>query len=97
MSIYSILLFEFETRMWSKIYMELPPNRVYYHLDIDENAILNVITYAKVDENIEETLQLRTASIRIPLEKPDKLLNLCWFRTRDCGLLDKFTYLKSLI
>jgi hypothetical protein len=94
---YWILLFEFETRTWSKIDLELPRNGVYYHLDMDENAILNVVTYAKVDENTEETLELRTASIRIPLKKPDKLLNLCWLRTRDCGLLGKFTYLESLI
>lgn len=90
-----ILMFEYETKTWSKIHLNLPPNRIYYQFHIDENAILNVTTYSKVDENSEETLELRVASIRVPFKKPDSLINLCWFQVRDSGFSNK--HLKNLI
>lgn len=92
-----ILMFEFETKMWSEIRLNLPSNRMYYQFCVDNDYCLNVVTYAKIDENFEPHLKLRTASIRIPFKRPEKLMNLCWFRARDCGLSNKFTNLKNLI
>lgn len=84
-----ILVFEFETKIWSEIRLNLPSNRIYYQFHVDEDCVLGVVTYAKVDEEIGDPLKLRTTSIRILLKKPDKLVNLCWFQARDCGLSNK--------
>lgn len=88
-----LLMFEFETKVWSEIRVNFPSNGIYYQIYVDVNAILSVITYSKIDETSDETSELRTALIRIPLKKPDRLTNLCWFRTRECGFSNKFAHL----
>jgi hypothetical protein len=88
-----ILVFELESRTWSEILLNLPLNRSGYLLHIDHSGILNIVVYTKINNFME----FSATSIRIPLEKPEKLLHLCWFLLRTCALSDKFDYLKSLI
>ena len=69
-----ILMFELEIKRWSEIRLNLPTNRTYYQFYVNEDAILNVVTFARIDEDSNRPLKLRTASLRIPLRKPDKLI-----------------------
>lgn len=93
----SILTFEFETKSWSEILLPLPSNRIYYQFKVDDDFTLNVITYSKDEGPLETNFKLRAASIRVPLKKPDKLCNLCWFVLRYYKLADKFHNLNNLI
>jgi hypothetical protein len=89
----AILVFELETKIWSKILLNLPLNRAGYLSHVDDNGIFNIVVYTKINDFME----CSATSIRIPLKKPEKLLHLCWFQLRTCALSDKFAYLKSLI
>lgn len=82
-SIPTLLVFELETKRWSKIDLNWPSSeRTYYQLYIDEEATLNVVSYAKLNENLNETIELQSALIRIPFKKPDKLSILSVFQVR---------------
>jgi hypothetical protein len=89
------LMFELVTKVWSEIHVNFPPNGIYHQIHIDADAILSVVTYYKIDEASDEYSELRAALARVALKKPDKLLNLCWFRFRECGFSNKFTHLIS--
>lgn len=90
-------MFDFDTKLWTEISLNLPVNRIYYQFHMDENAMLSVITYSKIDERSDEVTELRTSLIRIPLKKADKLMTLCWFKVRECdfsaGFMSNFMFL----
>lgn len=90
-------MFEFETKMWSQITMNLPLNRAYYQFHLDDDAIMNIVAYARIDNTLDLPLQMRCTSFKIPLKNPEKLIHLCWFQIRDCGFASKNNFLKNWI
>ena len=84
----ALFVFELETKLLSEVRLDFPPNRAYYQFHLDSNFILNIITYEQVTDTLDNPTQLRTALMRIPLKRPDNLLNLCRIQIK-CPVLFK--------
>jgi hypothetical protein len=62
-------MFEMDTKIWSETCINLPPDRAYYQFDVDNDAILSVVTYSKADKD-DKNLTFSAALVRIPLKNP---------------------------